>query len=551
MLQHLSISNYALIKSLEIDPDRGLNMVTGETGAGKSIRLGAIGLLLGKRADSKVLFDTSRKCIIEGTFDIRAYKLEKLFKAADVDFDEECIIRREISTSGKSRAFVNDGVVNLDFLKALGEKLMDVHSQHDTLLIGSNAYQLELIDAFAGNVKLKDKYLQQYSDYREKVAHYEQLVTESESLKKEADYNQFLFEELDKAAFQEEEQESLENDLSKLENAEEIKLKLNTALQLLDQADFNINGYLVELRTALSQISNFGSNYEALRERVDSTLIELKDITGELEQEEGQVEYDPTRTEAVQERLSLLYKLQQKHQVSSIKELQEIHEALGDRVLRVENLDDAIEAAEKSRDSAIAVLNETGNRLSESRKKVFGKFEKQIQQLLAGLGMPNAQLEIGHEAKDCGPAGKDHIDMRFSANKGVTPQALKNSASGGEFSRLMFAVKYVLADKTALPTIVFDEIDSGISGEIAIQMAEMMTEMAQNHQVITITHLPQMAAKGNAHYFVYKEDDEATTSSAIKRLSPEERLQEIAQMIGGKNASESAMDSARELINSL
>lgn len=548
MLQQLSISNYALIKELSISPDKGLNIITGETGAGKSIMLGALGLLLGKRADTKVLFDNSRKCVIEGTFDISDYRLKGLFDEFDVDYDAECIVRREISSSGKSRAFVNDGVVNLDFLKQLGASLMDIHSQHDTLLLGTNAFQLNLIDAFAQNTALKESYSQQYHAYQEKKEIHEQLVQESAELRKEADYNQFLFDELEKGAFQSGEQEELETDLSKLENAEEIKTRLNEALAVIDQADLNINSFVLDLQNALNQISSYSSNYESLKDRVESVLIELKDITGELEQEESGVEYDPARTEEVQERLSLLYKLQQKHQVSDIDALLKIQEALSDKVLKVENLDEAIETADATRIKALEKLHQLGDRLSASRKKIFKPFQAQVEGLLAGLGMPNARLAIDHKDQEPGPNGKDHINLLFSANKGVAPQALKTAASGGEFSRLMFAVKYILADKTALPTIVFDEIDAGISGEVAIQMAQMMTVMAKNHQVMTITHLPQIAARGTAHYFVYKDDAGESTASGIRKLKEEERLLEIAQMIGGKSPSEKTIESAKELL---
>jgi len=548
MLQQLSITNYALIKSLNIEPDNGLNIITGETGAGKSIMLGALGLLLGKRADTKVLFDTTKKCIIEGTFSVAAYQLADLFESHDVDYDEECIVRREISSSGKSRAFVNDGVVNLEFLKKLGTSLMDVHSQHDTLLLGTSRFQLDLIDAFASNAGIKAEYKKRFSLYREKQQILNHLVEESAALKKEADYNQFLFDELEKGAYRTGEQEELETDLSKLENAEEIKTKLNEALAVLDRADFNINSFTLDLKNALQQISSYGTAYETLKDRIESVLIELKDITGELEVEEEGVEYDPGRTEAVQDRLSLLYKLQQKHQVNDIDGLLKIQESLADKVMRVENLDEAIEQAEKDLQKALDAVNAQAAKLSGTRTKVFNSFSKEVKRLLDGLGMPNAQLEIDHQEVAPGMDGIDQLAMLFSANKGVAPQPLKTAASGGEFSRLMFAVKYILADKTALPTVVFDEIDAGISGEIALQMASMMNEMAANHQVITITHLPQIAAKGQSHYFVYKDDDGELTASGIRKLNEEERLKEIAQMIGGKQASESAFDSARELI---
>lgn len=548
MLQRLSIENYALIQQLEINPDAQLNIITGETGAGKSIILGALGLLLGNRADSKSLLDQEKKCVIEGVFDISAYQLTALFEENDMDYDVECIIRREISPNGKSRAFINDGVTNLDFLKLLGKRLMDIHSQHDNLLLGSNGYQLSLVDAFAQNNALLQKYSKAFSDYREKYEILEQLKSESAELRKEADYHQFLFDELDKAQLQADEQEILEAELNKLENAEEIKLKLNEALSALDQSEFNANQMLQGAKTALGQINKFAKEYDSLFERLNSSWIELKDIIAELETEEEQVEYEPQRAEEVQERLSLIYKLQQKHQVADIASLLSIYEELGNKVLKVGNLDDAIEAAEKQTNLAFELVETSGEALSQSRTKVFAGFENQIGALLYDLGMPHAKLAIQHEKQAPSESGVDKINLLFSANKGIAPQPLKQVASGGEFSRLMFAVKYILADKTALPTIVFDEIDAGISGEISIQMAEMMNKMAQNHQVITITHLPQIAARGKSHYYVYKDNAQDVTASNIRKLNHDERLSELAQMIGGKQFSESSLKSARELM---
>ncbi|WP_323756287.1 DNA repair protein RecN [Roseivirga sp.] len=548
MLQRLSIENYALIQQLEINPDAQLNIITGETGAGKSIILGALGLLLGNRADTKSLLDQDKKCVIEGAFDISAYQLKNLFEENDMDYDPECIIRREISTSGKSRAFVNDGLTNLDFLKLLGKRLMDIHSQHDNLLLGANSYQLSLVDAFAQNKVLLQKYSNAFSDYREKHEILRQLKSESAELRKVADYHQFLFDELDKAQLQVDEQETLEAELNKLENAEEIKFKLNEALSALDQSEINANQMLQGAKTALGQINKFAKEYESLFERLNSSWIELKDIISELESEEEQVEYEPKRAEEVQERLSLIYKLQQKHQVSDIASLLSIYEELGNKVLRVGNLDEAIEAAEKEADKAFGLVETSGEALSLSRTTVFAGFEKQIGVLLDDLGMPHAKLAIQHETQTPSESGVNKINLLFSANKGIAPQPLKQVASGGEFSRLMFAVKYILADKTALPTIVFDEIDAGISGEISIQMAEMMNKMAQNHQVITITHLPQIAARGKSHYYVYKDNAQDVTASNIRKLNHDERLSELAQMIGGKQFSESSLESARELM---
>lgn len=549
MLSKLSIQNYALIKSLEIQPTKGLNIITGETGAGKSIMLGAVGLLLGNRADSSVIFDPQSKCIIEGTFHIEAYGLAPLFEAYDVDYEEESIVRREINGKGKSRAFVNDTPCTLDFLKKLGLKLMDVHSQHETLQLGAQQYQLELIDALAGNTSRLAKYQDAYNQMQHKLRIYQELIEESDQLRKEADYNQFLFDELEEANFYTGEQEQLEEEVSKLEHAEEIKTKLYNAVHISDQAEINLNGMLNELKQLIQSISGFGKTYESLLERIDSSQIELRDIIAEIETEEGQVEVDPERLLNVQDRLNLLYKLQQKHQVSNIDGLLTIHEELSDKVLKVNNLDEAIEAAKTdhraAEESAVALAND----LTKSRKVVFTGFEQEVIALVSELGMPNAQLSIKHETGALTLYGGDQLDILFSANKGIAPAPIKSTASGGEFSRLMFAVKFVLAGKTALPTMLFDEIDSGISGEVSIQMAKMMSKMSEKHQVITITHLPQIAAKGQNHYFVFKDDSADTSTSKIKLLSAEERLKELAQMIGGANFSATALDSARELMN--
>ncbi len=468
MLKSLSIENYALIKHLQINPDKALNIVTGETGAGKSIMLGALGLLLGNRADTKVLLDQERKCVIEGVFDISAYSLEPIFETFDIDYDQECIIRREINSSGKSRAFVNDSVSNLDFLKQLGLRLMDVHSQHQTLRLAHKDYQLEVIDAVAENTPLLSDFQLAHAAYKEKNRIYKRLITEGDQIRKEADYNQFLFEELDKAQLDADEQETLEEELNKLENAEEIKTKLNGALSISDRSDINIASMLQELKSLLNQISQFSPKYAILLDRIESSRIELTDIVSELETEEESTIYDPNRTEEVQERLNLIYKLQQKHQVSAIADLLEIYNELGDKVLKVENLDEAIEEAHKATKEAYDKAFSLAEALSSKRQSVFNGFSKQVQALLAELGMPNATISIDHSTTALNSNGIDEIDVLFSANKGVAPQPLKQAASGGEFSRLMFSIKYILADKTALPTIVFDEIDTGISGEIAI-----------------------------------------------------------------------------------
>ncbi|WP_317170132.1 DNA repair protein RecN [Rhodocytophaga rosea] len=477
-------------------PNKELNIITGETGAGKSIMLGAIGLMLGNRADTKVLFDTEDKCVIEGNFDISDYKLESFFEEAELDYETSCIIRREISPNGKSRAFINDTPVNLDLLKKIGSQLMDVHSQHDTLQLGSNIYQLSILDAYAGNQKLLQQYRQQFRLFRKKEEIYRTLQNESSSAQKELDYNSFLLEELTSAKLEAGEQERLEDELNLLENAEEVKIKLNTALEYLANAEFSVNGGLRSVVNSLSQIGNLSERYMTLKDRADSCLIELKDIASELEREEMNVEFDPTKIEQIQERLSIIYHLQQKHQVKTVKELLVIQEDLSEKVRKVLNLDETIAEAKREAEKAQQEMLQTAQHLSQARINCIPGIEKELQQLLAEVGMPNASVKISHTLVKPTSDGIDEIHFLFSANKGIKPQELKNVASGGEFSRLMLCVKYVLASKTSLPTIIFDEIDTGISGEIAIKVGRMMEDMAHNHQVIVITHLHQIASKG-------------------------------------------------------
>ena len=547
MLKHLVIKNYALIQHLEMEPSQMLNIITGETGAGKSIMIGAVGLLLGKRADIKVLYDEEKKCVIEGVFDLSSYELKDFFTDNDLDYQQQSIIRREINPSGKSRAFVNDTPVTLDVLKALGSYLMDVHSQHDTLLLASNEYQLSILDAYAQNQEILLQYRQTYKKYKKAEKEYSQLKKEAAGLKKEYDYNQFLFEELEKAQLKSGEQEDLEEELNLLENAEEVKVSLNESLQNLNHADFSVYSNLSTSVNLLNQIAGYAEKYRNLKERTESCLIEIKDIISELEKEESLVEFDPEKIAYTNERLNNIYNLQQKHQVSSIDELLKIHEELADKLNKV--LDDELEEKKNEVERIFEGLEQKAFKLSESRKKIFKKFTKEIEGLLKMLGMPEASLEVDQKIIEPAENGIDQVKLLFSANKGVKVQELKNVASGGEFSRLMFTVKFVLAGKTALPTIVFDEVDTGISGEIAFKMVRMMEEMANNHQVLVITHLPQIAAKGDTHYFVYKDNNALKAVSKIRRLNNEERVQEIAKMLSGENPSAVALENARELLN--
>ena len=548
MLKQLSIRNYALIQQLEIQPAQTLNIITGETGAGKSIMLGALGLLLGNRAETRVLFDETEKCVIEGLFDITGYNLQSIFEENDIDFDTQCLIRREITPAGKSRAFINDTPANLELLKQISVKLMDIHSQHDTQQLGTNEYQLGVVDAFAQNSHVLITYQTAYTAYRKAENQYKKLLSEAEVYTKELDYNKFLLDELVKAKLDNLNQNELEQELEVLENVEEIKTKLATTLQYLTDSEVGASKTIKTVVNQLNQIGNYADKYQNLADRLQSVSIELVDIIKELEAEEDILVTDEEKTRQLQEQLSLLYNLQKKHTVLTVEDLIVIRNSLNHKVNLVLNLDVEIESAKKAKEAALGLLQEAAKELSASRLKVLPTMESELNELLADLGMPNAKVQLQHQEIQYDSTGNDQIDFLFSANKGKKPESLKNVASGGEFSRLMLCVKYILAGKTALPTIIFDEIDTGISGEIAIKVAKMMNKMAERHQLIVITHLPQMAANGSSHYYVYKDHSTEKTVSKIKKLSADERIQEVAQMIGGAKPSQTAFESAKELL---
>lgn len=548
MLAHLLIKNYALIDHLELTPDPQLNIITGETGAGKSIMLGAIGLLLGSRADTKVLYNPAGKCIIEGTFDLSGYYIEHLFEEEELDFASTCLIRREISPTGKSRAFINDTPVNLETLRRIAGQLMDIHSQHDTLLLGSNEFQLQIVDTYSQNEEILRHYHADFQAYRKAQQVFNRLTAEAVQMRKEFDYNQFLFDELDKAQLLPEEQEQLEQELLILENATDVRERLQLATEYLDNPEQSAIIFLKNAVSSLNAISKYAPQYEQLRERAQSVYIELKDLAGEISYEQDNVEIDDSRAEEIRERLNLFYHLQQKHQVKTLKELIEIREELEAKVSRVLNLDEDINKAKAIAEKAQAKLMKSAEKLSGSRKSVMAPIEKQVKTYLLELGMPNATLSIQHKTIEPGESGIDDVDFLFSANKGIKPQQLKNVASGGEFSRVMMVIKYILASKRKLPTIIFDEIDTGVSGEIAIKMGQMMREISKSHQVISITHLHQIATQGTAHYFVYKDNSADKTVSKIRKLTFDERVLEIAQMIGGSKPSEAILQNAKEML---
>lgn len=548
MLKHLTIKNYALIRHLELEPSAHLNVVTGETGAGKSIMLGAIGLLMGNRAETKVLWDENEKCVTEGVFNIKDYKLKSFFKSEDLDYDDNTVIRREISPGGKSRAFINDTPVTLEVMKRVGSLLMDIHSQHETLLLGNQTFQLKLIDAYAENQSLLDQYTEQWSEYLKTKREYETLTSEAETLRQEADYIRFQLDELTKANFEENEQVSLESEIKIMEHAEEIKNRFQTMLELLSRSEYASRSSLSEARGHLQSISSYADKYTSLFNRLDSVLIELDDILGEIENEEEQIEFDPERSEFVKERLSVLYRLLKKHRAADLKELLVIQENLREKDSITSNVDEALAKAKNAFDAADKKVRTLAAKISETRKKTLKPLSTQLVKLLQEVGILNATLQIDIQQTEPTSTGIDKIDILFSANKGIAPRPLAQVASGGEFSRLMFCIKYVMAEKTAMPTLILDEIDSGISGEVAIKLGNLMKSMSKTHQLITISHLPQVAAKGDSHYFVYKDNSAAKTMSNIRELKKEERIQEIAKMIGGENPSKIALQNAQELL---
>ncbi len=548
MLKILSITNYALIQSLEMEPSESLNMITGETGAGKSIMLGAVGLLLGNRADTKALFDPGLKCIVEGHFLIADYGLEPLFDKEDLDFDNFCIIRREISPNGKSRAFVNDTPVRLEILKELGKALMDIHSQHDNLQLGEGEYQLDLIDAFSHCQKEVSQYRESYKTFQLAKKAYEKLSLAASELRKEADFNKFQLEELSALNLREGEQSELEEEQEILENAEEIKTKINEISLHLTEDQLGAIQILSLASQGLNQLSRLAHKFETYKDRFQSVLIELKDIASSLENEDQHIEVDFEKLETTRERLSKIYQLQQKHGVDSVESLITLEHELADKVFQIDHLEEELDNLKKEVDKAQKELIKDAETLSQKRKSGFVEFRSQLIVLLKQLGMENANVEFAIQNIPPGRRGIDQIDILFSANKGMKPQPLKQVASGGEFSRLIFAIKYIMADKMALPTLIFDEIDTGVSGEVALQMVRMMQVIGGKHQVICISHLPQVAAKGDRHYYVFKDNSSEKTISKIKLLESEDRILEIAKMIAGENPSSNAVESAKELL---
>ena len=550
MLKQLYIRNFTLIERLDMTFNGGFSVITGETGAGKSIILGAIGLLKGQRADSKLIKRGSEKCVIEAHFNLSRYGMEKFFNDNDVEYDaDDCIVRREITAAGKSRAFVNDTPVPLSVLKELGEQLIDVHSQHQNLLLGKQDFQMEIVDIIADDKDLLDTYRKAYGDYREKQRQLDDLQERLSSNKANADFLLFQYEELDRANLVEGEQETLEAQANQMSHYEDIK----TALYQADKAmSAEGTGVTENLRTAINALHSIEGVLPMageLASRMDADFIDLKDIADELEGQLDKVDFDPKELDSINDRLDRIYSLQKKYHCDTVSQLIEIRDNLKKQLDGIENGDYDLQQVKNEVDKSMKLAIQKADSITKVRKTAAKKIEEEIKQRLVALGMPNIQFTINLESSELSADGADKVAYMFSANRNMPMQPVAQVASGGEIARLMLSLKAMVSGAVKLPTIIFDEIDTGVSGKIAEKMADIMCEMGNNErQVISITHLPQIAAKGATHYKVYKEDRGDTTVSTMKLLCGEDRVNEIAQMLSGSDITEAAISNARELL---
>lgn len=551
MLVRLLIKNYALIDSLDISFDKGLNIITGETGAGKSILMGALGLILGSRVEGRPFFDEQKKCVIEGYFNVAAYDLKRFFNDEDLDYEEETIIRREIALDGKSRAFVNDSPVTLATLKGLGEKLIDIHSQHATMQVNTEEFQLFVLDSLAANDDRLLLFREELKRLRTLDKQLKTLQEELDNANAESDYNQFLYDELEKVNVQAGEVRELEAEQQQLANAEEIKRGLNAASYALVDGDQTVLSMLKESINQVQHVGRYFGDAALLGERMQSAFIELKDVASELVTQEGSVHLNEQRLDEVNTRLSDVYALLKKHRVDSELELIQIKDQLESKLQLVLNQDQAMEELIRHRKVQADKVLVLGTEIHEQRKLIIPRVEVEVQQTLSHVGMPNAQLNIELNLlpfDKAGVRGMNSVQFLFSANKGQSMQPIHRVASGGELSRVMLAIKSLVAKSSALPSIIFDEIDTGISGEVALRVGEVMSDLAAHMQVIAISHLPQIASKGQAHFKVYKEDLGEKTQSNIQLLTNDQRVVEIAQMLSGTNPGEAALQHAQELL---
>lgn len=550
MILSLSIKNYALIEDIQVPFTNGLTIITGETGAGKSILLGALSLVLGKRADVTSVKDATQKCIIEAEFSLKGYRLESLFNENNLDYDVHTIIRREILPSGKSRAFVNDSPVGLSQLQALGRYLVDIHSQHETNNFATESFQLEVLDAMAGNFPKLSQYQQALAQYDKVSALLKAQISQREIAIKELDYHTFLQQELTDANLSNVNQESLETRYEKLNNAEEIQTSFATIHQLFSQENMGSIDRLKEARNVLAAVCKYAPSYQELFDRLHSVVLELEDIHETVEVHASSFEVNPQELFRINELLQTVYKLQHKHNVTTIEALISIENDLSKKINDTQHLDSEIEALEGTLHTLKLSLEKMAKQLHDNRVAVIPVLKQKLETSLSMLGLPNAQFKVDFKISETfKKTGTDIVEIYFTANKGSAFGLLKKVASGGEMSRIMLSVKAMLATYKNLPTIVFDEIDTGVSGEIALKMATIMEKMSEHMQLLSITHLPQIAAKGAQHINVYKEDRDTTTVTLLKQLTEEERIVEIAQMIGGKNITDTTLANAKELLN--
>ncbi len=549
MLSRLSISNYAIISEVEVIFIKGLNIITGETGAGKSILIGALGLILGERADSTVLLDKTKKCLVEGLFlhDNRD-SIQQFFIDNDIDHDGEIILRREISVNGKSRAFINDSPVTLGQLQQLAALLVDLHQQFDTLQLGQDRFQLDILDAVAGQTEARKKYTGSYGRFMETREVWRKLEKLREESLKEYDYYHFLHSELEDAAFGEGELEQLEAELGLLTNAEQVSSALFKLNGVLDGDEEPITRQLKSLAQQVEGVAKFHPALQSLADRLRSAQVELKDIAAEAEQVSAGITMDAKRLDEVNNRLSLGYKLLKKHNVKDTRALLDVQQQVGEKIRRVTNLDEEILKAKQAHDEAFVAASGLARTLSAGRTSVVKDFEGQVKVLLQRVGMPNARLKIELEPCELNNMGTDRVEFLFDANKSGKLEPLRKVASGGEFSRLLLCIKTLVAGSMSMPLMIFDEIDSGISGEAARQVGILMKEMGQSHQIISITHQPQIAARADAHYFVYKKEVSGAIRTQLRRLDDAERVESIARMMSGEKPSASALQNALELM---
>lgn len=551
MLKSLYIQNFALIDSLRIGFDPGFSVISGETGAGKSIILGALSLILGQRADVKQIKQDAERCVIEGVFDVSAYHLASFFEEMDWVYDgEECILRREIWSNGKSRAFVNDSPVYLNDLKGLGDRLIDIHSQHQNLSLNDNFFQLNVVDLLADTRKERADYGEAYAVYRASERALGDLREQSRKNREEEDYLRFQYSALEEMNLQSGEQAQLEEELEAVSHAEEIKTGLYAATALLSEEERSVESMLRTVADTLHNVQRFYPKLSELVSRVDSAFIELKDVREEIAGYFEEVEFDPGRRELLEERLSAIYDLQKKHSATTVEELITLRDEMGRKLENIDSLDERLQALEKETGEKRETMMARAEMLSVKRKKAIPRIEKELVERLAYLRMPNVKFQCEFKTKEMPDAtGADTVQFLFSANKNVAPQPVSQIASGGEMSRLMLCIKSMIAGATSLPTIIFDEIDTGTSGEVADRVGAIMEEMGTRMQVIGITHLPQIASKGTAHFLVYKEDLGNIVTTKIKELTPEERIQEIARMLSGAEITEQAIENAKVMLN--